>query len=315
MIIIVFHGQVSDGNSPIEFQPCLKKCSNTPKSSVNMTEFCTPGSSVVKGCACETPKSRHGSSLFSPGEAFWNEAIQLADGLCVPMVNFSAQATEETNIVKTQFHIMNSCNFRNGVGHNKSKGTLDEGENRARQMELSTSLGSLVKHTKDLDKEVSLLPVKHFDFSCEDKNLDESTPPRRAVDDSECATHIGGEQSECGAVDHKGIETSNIFIRCGKAQTDDEIRVLQEMTSVLAVTKGKVDILCPETDCMTSNSPVNEIKNSILKQKSDEASTPSSFVLLEDRLDLNRWLPPEICSIYRKKGILKLYPWQVTLIV
>ncbi|XP_059460849.1 helicase and polymerase-containing protein TEBICHI isoform X2 [Corylus avellana] len=297
--------EVTDGNGPIELQPCLKKCGNTPKSSVNMTEFCTPGSLAVKACVCETPKSRHGSSIFSPGEAFWNEAIQLADGLCVPMVNFSAQATEQTNIVKTQFHIMNSCNFRNGVGHNKSKETLDEGENRARQMELS------VKHTKDLDKEVSLLPVKHLDFSCEDKNLDESTPPCRAVDDSECATHRGGDQSECGAVDHKGIETSNILIRCGKAQTDEEIHVVQGMTSVLSVTKGKVDISCPETDCMTSNSPVNEIKNSILKQESDEASTPSSFVLLEDRLDLNRWLPSEICSIYRKRGILKLYPWQV----
>lgn len=313
MIIIVFHGQVTDGNSPIELQPCLKKCGSTPKSSVNMTEFCTPGSLTVKACICETPKSRHGSSIFSPGEAFWNEAIQLADGLNVPMVNFSARATEETNVVKTQFHIMNSCNFRNGVGHNKSKQTLDEGENRARHMELSASLGSLVKHAKDLDKEVSLLPVKHFDFSCEDKNLDESSPPRHTVDGSECATHRGGEQSECGAIDHKGIETSNILIRCGKAQTNEEIHEVQGMTSVLAVTKGKVGISCPESDCMTSNSPVNEIKNSILKQESDEASTPSSFVLLEDRLDLNRWLPSEICSIYRKRGILKLYPWQVTL--
>nr|POE48267.1 helicase and polymerase-containing protein tebichi [Quercus suber] len=318
--------EVADGNGPIELQAFLKKCSNTPESSVKMKEFCTPGSLMVKACAHETPRSMRGSSVFSSGEAFWNEAIQLADGLCDPMVGMSAQAAEETNISKSQCKTVSSCNLRNGICHDKSKETSDKGENRVWHTELITSLGSLGKHTKDLDKEVSPLPVKHLDFSFEDKNLDESTPHCPAVDGSKCASHRGGEQSECGSVGHKGLETGNTLIRCDKVQTDEEMHEGKEMTSVVAVTKRKVDLLCPNNDCMTSkppvieikdsnhmtsNSPVNEVKNLNLDHESDGASTPSSFVPLEDRLDLNRWLPSEVCSIYRKKGISKLYPWQV----
>ncbi|XP_065622903.1 helicase and polymerase-containing protein TEBICHI isoform X1 [Quercus suber] len=318
--------EVADGNGPIELQAFLKKCSNTPESSVKMKEFCTPGSLMVKACAHETPRSMCGSSVFSSEEAFWNEAIQLADSLCDPMVDISARAAEETNISKSQCKTVNSCSLRNGICHDKSKETSDKGENRVWHTELITSLGSLGKHTKDLDKEVSPLPVKHLDFSFEDKNLDESTPHCPAVDGSECASHKGGEQSECGSVGHKGLETGNTSIRCDKVQTGEEMHEGKEMTSVVAVTKRKVDLLCPNNDCMTSkppvieikdsnqmtsNSPVNEVKNLNLDHKSDGASTPSSFVPLDNRLDLNRWLPSEVCGIYRKKGISKLYPWQV----
>ena len=293
-----------------------------------MKEFCTPGSLMVKACAHETPRSMRGSSVFSSGEAFWNEAIQLADGLCDPMVDISAQAAEETNISKSQCKAVNSCSLRNGICHDKSKETLDKGENRVWHTELITSLGSLGKHTKDLDKEVSPLPVKHLDFSCEDKNLDESTPHCPAVAGSECASHRGGEQSECGSVGHKGLETGNTLIRRDKVRTDEEMHEGKEMTSVVAVTNRKVDLLCPNNDCMTSkppvieirdsnhtssNSPVNAVKNLNLDHESDGASTPSSFVPLEDCLDLNHWLPSEVCGKYRKKGISKLYPWQVTI--
>nr|POE91457.1 helicase and polymerase-containing protein tebichi [Quercus suber] len=333
--------EVADGNGPIELQAFLKKCSNTPESSVKMKEFCTLALLMVKACAHETPRSMCGSSVFSSGEAFWNEKIQLADGLCDPMIDISAQAAEETNISKSQCKTVNSCSLRNGICHDKSKETSNKGENRAAEetnisksqcktvnscslrngichdksketsnkgenrvwhTELITSLGSLGKHTKDLDKEVSLLPVKHLDFSFRDKNLDESTP-HCPVDGSECASHRGGAQSECGSVGHKGLETGNTSIRCDKVQTNEEMHEGKEMTSVVALTKRKVDLLCPNNDCMTSkppvieikdsnhmtsNSLVNEVKNLNLDYESDGASTPSSFVPLEDRLDLNR---------------------------
>nr|POE91459.1 helicase and polymerase-containing protein tebichi [Quercus suber] len=258
--------EVADGNGPIELQAFLKKCSNTPESSVKMKEFCTLGSLMVKACAHETPS------------------------------------------------------LRNGICHDKSKETSDRGENRVWHTELITSLGSLGKHTKDLDKEVSPLPVKHLDFSFEDKNLDESTPHCR-VDGSECASHRGGEQSECGSVGHKGLETGNTSIRCDKVQTDEEMHEEKEMTSVVALTKRKVDLLCPNNDCMTSkppvieikdsnrmisNSLVNEVKNLNLDHESDGASTPSSFVPLEDRLDLNRWFPSEtLVDCLQVDGVLQ----------
>lgn len=269
-----------------------------------MTELHTPGSLTVKVCVSETPKSIRGSSIFSPGEAFWNEAIQVADGLCAP------QAAEETHSAMG-CHVLNSCNLRNGVCNENSMKKWNEVEKTAWNMELSV-LGSLGKHAKDLDKEVSPLPVKHFDFSCEGKNLDESTSLHHGVDGSKCATHKGREQSECGSVNIKGPETSNILFRCGKAHSDEKLHEVQEMsnmTSTIAINKEAGGMSCPDNGDMTSNSPVNEIKKSV--HESDEASTPSSFVRLEDRTDLHSWLPSEICSIYIKRGISKLYPWQV----
>jgi hypothetical protein len=31
----------------------------------------------------------------------------------------------------------------------------------------------------------------------------------------------------------------------------------------------------------------------------------------QSHVDLSEWLPPDICAIYIKKGLRKLYPWQV----
>lgn len=300
-------GEVTDGNSPVELQQYLKRCSNTPKPSINMMEFCTPGSSTVKAPVNETPKSRCGSSMFSPGEAFWNEAIQLADGLGFPMVNFSAQPDEETDTAEIQYHTMNLCHFRNGGGQKSLEKALDKGENRADSMEMSASLQSPVKHTKDLVKGVSLLPVKHFDFASEDKSLGESTIPYCNVDGSQPTFHRGGEKSEWVSVSHEVVEAGKLLVQCGNTQTDEKIPEVEGMT---LVTRGTGGMVCSETDHI-SNSPVNLIKNSIPKQESEGASTPSNCVPLESYVDLNQWLPSEICSIYRKRGISKLYPWQV----
>ncbi|GMP24110.1 hypothetical protein CsSME_00001501 [Camellia sinensis var. sinensis] len=38
---------------------------------------------------------------------------------------------------------------------------------------MNASIGSTGKHGKDLHEEASPLPVKHFDFSFEDKNSDD----------------------------------------------------------------------------------------------------------------------------------------------
>ncbi|KAI5315956.1 hypothetical protein L3X38_045132 [Prunus dulcis] len=130
----------------------------------------------------ETPKLTRGSSSFSPGEAFWDDAIQLDDGLC-------AQAVGVISVAR--------CDC-------KSKEILDE----------------------------------------------------------------GGEQSESSLIDRRGKD-------------------------------------------MTSYSPVDEVAKLTGNHESNEACTPSSFVPLKDHLDLNSWQQPEICSLYRKKGISKLYPWQV----
>ena len=273
----------------------LRKCSYTPISSMNLAECYTPGSLIVKECVKETPKSTRGSSMFSPGEAFWNEAIQVADGLCVPVTNDSCNVIDKSNVVEDQLEMKNSCNLQNHDG--KPRKIFDQSKSRIWNREVNTPSGLVRMHTKDSTKEASGLPVKHFDFLFVDNNLDESTLQNCCVDDQTNVTCGGGKQYECGSA------TGHAYQKMDEGQ---------ETPLVDAVCK-RVNFSSQDNVRMTSNSPLNEVRMAINTRASEEASTPSSSVSVNNHLDLNSWLPPEICSIYRKKGISKLYEWQVKL--
>lgn len=109
-----------------------------------MFECYTPGSLTRKAGVRETPKSTRGNSSISPGEAFWNDAIQVADGLC-------AQAAEVISVADSPYHSKSSCNLRNAHGDGRSKEMLVEGNH----MDKAADSGPMGKHKKDLDKEVS----------------------------------------------------------------------------------------------------------------------------------------------------------------
>ncbi|KAL2318229.1 hypothetical protein Fmac_032105 [Flemingia macrophylla] len=282
--------KVSGGGDTSAFETGFRKCSNTPKPSKNMAECYTPGSLIVKACVKETPKSTRGSSSFSPGEAFWNEAIQLVDGLDVPMAYVPSKVTGERNVVEEEPEMKNSCNLQNYDG--KPRKVLDQSKNTIWNREMDTPLGSVGMHTKDSKKEASSLPVKHFDFSFEDNNLEENTMVNCRVDDPINVTSGAGKQDESVSLAGDTYEKRN---------------EVKEKT--LVETLG--NRVCQDNVNMTSNSPHNEVRTPISGRAYDEASTPSTSVSLNDHFDLNSWLPPEICNIYRKKGISKLYNWQV----
>ncbi|MED6124404.1 hypothetical protein PIB30_058626 [Stylosanthes scabra] len=264
----------------------LRKCSYTPSSSINPAECNTPGSLIIKACVKETPKSTRGSSSFSPGSAFWNEAIQVADGLCVPVTNDSSMVIDKINMVDDQQEMGNSSNLQSHDG--KLRKVLDQSKSRFWKGEVGI-------HTNDSKKEVSILPVKHFDFSFEDNILDESTLQDCGVGNLRNVTCGGGRQDQCGSItDHR-------------YQKIDEG---EEKPLVDAVCK-RVNFSSQDNISMTFNSPLNKVGMAINTHTSDEACTPSSSVSLKNHLDLNSWLAPEICSVYRKKGISKLYEWQV----
>ncbi|KAF8407042.1 hypothetical protein HHK36_006167 [Tetracentron sinense] len=337
------------GSGPTQPHATLRKCNRTTKSTVCMDECYTPGSSTINACTRVTPKSVRGSSIFSPGEAFWNEVMVVADGLFAPADNFCVQVAKEVNIMKSQYEQKNSCNFRNGRCHDRLKDMLDQGDSRVMHLDLSASLGSTEKHAEEnvespaliSDKEVSPLPVKHLDFLLEDKNLDENNPHKCFANNMKDIAHKDGEQSDSGSVNRKGLHITN-NLTCYIAQpngcytSDVELRhslpvslnvdssvpssagngvnghEVQEMASISEVTENKVGMLSQNIDRVTSSLPEKDIRSPFVAHcKYDEASTPSSSVLLKDCLDLSRWLPSDICSVYRKKGISKLYPWQV----
>ncbi|XP_062109140.1 helicase and polymerase-containing protein TEBICHI [Humulus lupulus] len=283
----------NESNDLIPFQPTLKKCSNISNSSLDMIEVHTPGSLTAKICFRETPKSTRGSSIFSPGEAFWDEAIQLADGLCHPTVSFCAKAADEVGFAESRCYKKNSDN-------------LIEKINEGVSIAPSTNLqGLLGRHGNELE-EKSHFPVKHFDFLFDDKNLDGST-----VRHDVKISHGGGVSSESASVpiDHSCPKNDNNLNHHNTCERNKEICGEQEMTPVVAVAK-KGNLLGRDDESMKCGSPIDGIKKSISNSECGEG-TPSSVMPSRDWLDLNSWLPSEICSVYRRKGISKLYQWQV----
>lgn len=259
------------GNDSVELEVSLRKCNKAFTATVSVTGCDTPGPFTSKICSNETPKSTRGSSIFSPGETFWNEAIQVADGLYATNNNLPDE--------------MEVDNLRTDRCGNKSNKVLHEGASGVFDARKNASLASLGEPGKYMDKEVSPLPVKHFDFSLEEKNSNENTLLRCSENKSTFLMHGEGEQAR--------------------------LHEVQEMTSSGAIAKRKADLYTQENDSITSTTPDKEIRNFTGNTAENEDSTPSSFVLLKDHLDLNNWLPSEICSIYMKRGISKLYPWQV----
>ena len=262
---------MSVGTHPIELQASLRKCNRTSKASLYMAGCETPAMTTR---AHETPKSTRGSSIFSPGEAFWNEAIQVADGFFLTNDNLSIQVDGEISMEKIQCDTKNSNNLRTvGCGNMPNK-ILDEGTSRVGGMEMNAFIGSPRKHGKSLDKGASPLPVKHFDFSSEDKNMDNICP--------------------CSEDNKKGI-------------MQKECAQQEQLPASCDVTERTLGVLIQDNDNITSTTPDKE--RSFIASECDKDSTPSSSMPL--RLELSHWLPFEICSTYKKRGISKLYSWQV----
>ncbi|XP_022754544.1 helicase and polymerase-containing protein TEBICHI isoform X4 [Durio zibethinus] len=295
--------EVNTASNLIELQASLRKCTAATKSVLNRIECSTPGSSIVKACAHRTPQSMRGSSMFSPGEAFWNEAIEMADGLFFESDILSAQVAEETNNPKSQYEVKNTESLGNKNVGNKTKEIPDECESRVKLKGIRASWDSAMNQKKDIDKEVSLLPVKHLDFSFEEKNLDGSIPYIIQRDN---------EVTGCCVVNHKGPSTVNTLIDCDELKTNEEVQGEKlERASVHVVSKMEVSLSSQVNDSIISTSPANEVKKSSSDDECSETTTPLSSVVLKDQLSLSRWLPLEICEIYKKRGIAELYPWQV----
>lgn len=216
----------------------LRKCNRASMEVADVALCNTPGLTAVKVGGEETPQSMRGSSMFSPGDTFWKEAIQVADGM------------------------------------SKVNAGILEGVNR------DADLASSGPNGNSVNKEVSPLPVKHFDFSCEDKGM--------------------------------VVEAPIMSTPCNQVQS---FLKLPETNSSCVITKRRSDELSQPNDNRKSISPDSAIKSYNVNSLNSAENTPSSSVPPNDRLDISNWLPSEICNTYKRRGISKLYPWQVCFLV
>ncbi|KAI3822055.1 hypothetical protein L1987_09636 [Smallanthus sonchifolius] len=217
-----------------EHQMSLRKCNSTYMEVADVALCNTPGLTAVKVLGEETPQSMHGSSIFSPGDTFWKEAILVAEGV------------------------------------SKVNGEFVKGANR------DAGLASSGQNGNSVDKEVSPLPVKHFDFSCEDKRM--------------------------------GVDAPIMSTPCNQVQS---LCKFPETNSSCVITKRRSDDISQPNDNRKSISPNTDIKNYNVNGFNSVENTPSSSIPPNDSLDISNWLPSDICNAYKRRGISKLYPWQV----
>nr|GME09536.1 helicase and polymerase-containing protein TEBICHI isoform X1 [Ipomoea batatas] len=276
-----------------EPQISLRKCNNVPVAEA--TESLTPGLSATKHVA-GTPSSGHRTSIFSPGETFWNEAIEVADGLFAGNKKIAYQVTKETEALNTRHEILSSNNLKNGGCGNKSNKLIEGIADKVSGVGMVPAIVPIRKIGKELDKEVSPLPVKHFDFALEDKFFSQS---------KNCQI-LSGQQAQ-----HVSAANQYVHSTCNEAQVNGSSHEENVGTSKYAASKSKVEVFVQDNGSPMFNTPTERSGDIKAISESSEDDTPSSFALQKDRLDLSNWLPPEICSVYKKKGISKLYTWQV----
>jgi hypothetical protein len=199
------------GFSAIGTPQFLRKCCLTPEIKTEQTFLCTPKTVSIKGSAIKTPGWVYRSS-FSPGDEFWNEAIQVVDGLvsvktddtvedhCKVSICTTGQ-DEQGNLQSDKGTYFKSHDLEiqndNGIFSSKMLQQPHLHKDNAEQTE-SEALHQIVASSKvlvsgecivnedkinagrvGLSKTFNIgsspLPVRHFDFQCEDHIIIDNT--------------------------------------------------------------------------------------------------------------------------------------------
>lgn len=203
--------------------------------------------------------------------------------------------THNSNIVKKRggVHLLNSA--RDGV------------RDSACDVGAGSAVGSLGMHVKDLDKEVSPLPVKHFDFSFEAKSLDKEIQ----ADANNMKPESLTTKETTASISQLNSRCFNLTCSSSKDQMSRTLPDAQQTSSKCTDSKMIVEHLNENSHTVACNTPNSDYKMVVASMPKNNCTPASSST--KGCLDLSNWLPLEICHIYYKKGISKLYPWQVTL--
>uniref|UniRef100_A0A0D3HTH3 Helicase and polymerase-containing protein TEBICHI n=1 Tax=Oryza barthii TaxID=65489 RepID=A0A0D3HTH3_9ORYZ len=296
----------------------LQRCSFTPNTGQKRVGFSTaPG-------AGEIPMSVSTNSLISPGEEFWNAAIEFADGI-------SARAEKGPGRPECDADDKSSCAValcskilpRSGNGGSDHENTV--GSNETKQMDRSSYKEEPVA-ANNHHVNSSPLPVKHLDFFHEDEiqvpglKIEEKGG---AVDLSQ-KSQMKNRENLTQSVDNVNKSTFDMHIdssatihdEClSKLTTEGKNHPTRVGDSGSCLTRRDLNqLIYSEDKLLTAYSdhgkPSKDCTNKFASQEM-EANTPTSSVPQKDHSKLSSWLPPELCAIYMKKGIPELYPWQV----
>ena len=296
----------------------LQRCSFTPNTTQKKVGF-----SLAPG---DTPKSVSRNSLTSPGEEFWNAAIEFADGISAQADKVRGKPKFDAAEDKSSCAVALCSKTLPRAGKDEHDCLNTVGSNDTHQMEkLSNKVEFLAANSQHINS--SPLPVKHLDFVHEDdiqvSGLKKCEEKGRNEADNVQTNHVelkdGGlqrkENIRKGSIDLvNAMKTSALDLHADSAAMIRCHGVFKSATegNVHSTREGDKDSHQNKPLAAYSNGclPKKDTKSKFVSQEV-EASTPTSSVPLKDHSKLSSWLPPEICSVYMKKGISELYPWQV----
>ncbi|PKU62051.1 helicase and polymerase-containing protein TEBICHI isoform X1 [Dendrobium catenatum] len=315
------------------------RCSKTPDLTLIKSGLTALASSVG------TPKSASRSSRLSPGEEFWNEAIQVADGLIVPVERLLANSLVSTSdgSLKTFVKDALSCvAHQNSEYISKLEIVKEEAQNGVgiSFMKPNELITEEIKMPPAViqKNEVSPLPIRHFDFIHEEndtnKNFDKGFLDRANSVSNAGAGLIVGDFINDKKLHDKSCESeayrkafdtnqnpSNAHLLDGKLHKPVPDASNSVGITGKSVSLGQVNGANPSCNDLSSIRSISALQERIdaemLETRSnaqayhEENNTPASSVPLRDYLQLSSWLPSELVGVYSKKGITKLYPWQV----
>ncbi|KAJ1257461.1 hypothetical protein BS78_K017400 [Paspalum vaginatum] len=300
----------------------LQRCSFTPNTAHRKVGF-----SLVHG---ETPKSLLRNPLTSPGEEFWNAAIEFADGISAHADKVRGRPEFDATEDRSSCAVAVCSKTRPRSRKDELDCQNTEGSNDTHQMEKSSIKVEAVNNQHIIS---SPLPVKHLDFfhegdiqalglKCKEKGSNEACNVR--------TDHI--QLKDSGLQRKDLIDSVDAMKKSFLDLHSDSATTIRCQGVFKSTTEGKVhstregdkdshliqrDLhqpICNEHKTSAAHSNVckaNKYPKSKFACQELEASTPTSSVPLKDHTKLSSWLPPELCAIYMKKGISELYPWQV----
>ncbi|XP_078428981.1 MUS308 and mammalian DNA polymerase-like protein isoform X2 [Wolffia australiana] len=267
---------------------CLRKCSKMPPCD-------TPGS-VMASCNRRAPKYSHRSSIFSPGEEFWAEAIQVADGFGKDLVK---AAHSNTGGYCGELMILEN-----------------DGNSKASGLSLDISAIIMSKNEKKFaHHHASPLPVKHFDFSREHHSYEKGKSSECFAEEMKDKEIRGNGDVDAGLLTDKVFKSDMVSHMAGAGEDsnviEDKIKIHSALSSI---SYRAIDSSKTETDNMAQAAPVfgeeARCHTGVVDGKSG-VGTPLSSMPLKECTKLRTWLPAEVCGVYMKKGIASLYQWQV----
>ncbi|CAM0949659.1 unnamed protein product [Alopecurus aequalis] len=282
----------------------MQRCSFTPNTAQKRVGF-----------SGETPKSA--SSLISPGEDFWNAAMEFADGVSA----LADKGPKRPQCIVAEDK--SSCAValgsktlpRSGKDEFNCENTV--GSNPMKQIDKFSDTAELAAANRQHQNN-SPLPVKHLNFFQEDEiqvSGLEGKEKDGAVPGSVQVNQGGLTESSFRRTENLVHPVDDMKRVTSDPDTDSPVIIhgdglFKSKTAgsdLNTLNNGETRLVAANSNC---SKPNRDTKSMFASQRV-EASTPTSSVPPKDHSKLSTWLPPQLCAIYMKKGISELYPWQV----